>query len=148
MTDETIEARPVAASPVATPNPRVAAMWCHLSAFAGIVPFMNIGGPLIVWLCTREQGPEVDVNGKEAVNFQMTMSAAWLAIYFVTLFFAFVALLLPRKTMLTASYAATGFEMLAYLALTGFWITVVVIAGIKTNNGEPYRYPLAIRLVR
>ncbi|MDQ2709556.1 MAG: DUF4870 domain-containing protein [Actinomycetota bacterium] len=27
------------------------------------------------------------------------------------------------------------------------WLVFTIIAGVKTSNGEPYRYPLTIRLV-
>ena len=53
------------------------AMACHLSALAGfLVPFGNIAGPLLVWLLKRAEIPLVDAHGKEALNFQITVSIA------------------------------------------------------------------------
>ena len=55
------------------------AMFAHLAAFAGFFP-AGIGfvvGPLVVWLIKKEQYPFVDEQGKEAVNFQITMLIYW-----------------------------------------------------------------------
>ncbi|MDD4673356.1 MAG: DUF4870 domain-containing protein [Bacteroidales bacterium] len=53
---------------------RTMAMLCHLSALAMfIVPFGRILGPLIVWLIKREQYVEVDRQGKDALNFHLSI---------------------------------------------------------------------------
>ena len=85
-------ARPAA---VAVTDVKAWAMWSHLSALGGLVfPFGNILGPLIIWLSKREEIPEVDVNAKEAMNFQITMSAVsiglWVASIVLTLFTVFL----------------------------------------------------------
>ena len=47
----------------------------HLSAFAGyFIPFGNVAGPLIVWLMKREDSSFIDFHGKEALNFQISMT--------------------------------------------------------------------------
>ena len=86
-------ARPAA---VAVTDVKAWAMWSHLSALGGLVfPFGNILGPLIIWLSKREEIPEVDVNAKEAMNFQITMSAVsiglWVASIVLTLLHGFSA---------------------------------------------------------
>src|SRR3990167_9418358 len=53
------------------------AMICHLSAVAGFaLPFGNLLGPLIVWLIKRSEMPMVEFHGKEALNFQITVTIA------------------------------------------------------------------------
>src|SRR5688572_10608492 len=61
--------------PTPTPDDRTWGMLAHLAALAGfIVPVVgNIVGPLIVWLTKKEQQPFVDDQGKESLNFQITM---------------------------------------------------------------------------
>src|SRR5262245_39042410 len=55
------------------------AMFCHFAAFFGLVfPFGNLLGPLIVWQVRRESDPYIDQQGKEAVNFQITVTLAML----------------------------------------------------------------------
>ena len=50
-------------------------MLCHATALAGFfVPWAgHILGPLIVWLAKRSDSPEIDENGKESLNFQISM---------------------------------------------------------------------------
>jgi len=102
------------------------AMIAHLSALAGfIIPFGNIIGPLIVWQVKKDM-PFVDEQGKEALNFQITVSLAAI-VCFILMFIVIGALLLP---------------VLGIAA-----IVFTVIAAIKANGGEHYRYPVSWRLV-
>ncbi|RMU25932.1 TonB system transport protein ExbD [Pseudomonas savastanoi] len=53
------------------------AMFCHLSAFAGLMfPFGNLLGPLIIWQLKKDSDPFIDAQGKEALNFQITVAIA------------------------------------------------------------------------
>lgn len=51
-------------------------MLCHLTALCCWVgvPFGNIVGPLIVWLIKKDETPLVDEQGKESLNFQISIS--------------------------------------------------------------------------
>lgn len=103
------------------------AMGCHLSALLGfVVPFGNIIGPLVIWLIKREESAFVDAQGKEALNFQITMTIAFV-IGFVLIF------------------VLIGF--LVIFALMIFDLIMVIIATIKASEGADYRYPIALRLV-
>src|SRR4051794_18465566 len=53
------------------------AMFCHLSSLLGVVlvvPGLNIIGPVVMWLLKREEHPFIDDQGKEAVNFHISMA--------------------------------------------------------------------------
>lgn len=107
---------------------RTWAMACHLAAFsAWFTGFGMIVGPLVVWLIKKDQFPLVDDQGKEALNFSISV-----AIY------GFVAFLL--------SFVLIGIPIL--IALGIFWFVEVIIASIRANNGEHFRYPLTIRFVK
>lgn len=110
-------------------NERTWAVFCHLSAFLAIlcIPFTNILGPLTIWLVKRNEMPLVDQEGKESVNFQISMT-----IYFI------ITLLLCLVFI--------GFLLIFPLVLAD--IIFVIIAAIKVSNGESYRYPLNIRLIK
>ena len=55
------------------------AMLAHLAAFAAFfIPFGSIIGPLLVWQFKKDLGTFVEHNGKEAVNFQITVAIAGL----------------------------------------------------------------------
>ena len=105
------------------------AMACHLSALAGfLIPFGNIAGPLIVWLIKRAEMPLVDTHGKEALNFQITVSIA--VAVCVALMFVLV-----------------GFVLIFIVGLGALVLTIM--AAVKVSNGElDYRYPFALRLLK
>lgn len=114
-------------NPEVSRDERTWGMLCHLSALAGfIIPFGSIIGPLIVWLIKKDEMPFVDDQGKESLNFQITMFIAFLIC--IPLMFIFI-----------------GIPLLFVLAI--FDLVIVVVASIKANEGERYRYPVALRLI-
>lgn len=60
---------------------RIWGMLCHLTALLGIIgiPFGNIVGPLIIWLLKKNVYPFVNEQGKESLNFQISMTIYALA---------------------------------------------------------------------
>ncbi len=105
------------------------AMICHLSALAGfLIPFGNILGPLIVWLIKRGEMPMVESNGKEAINFQITVS---------------IGLLICVPLM----FVLIGIPLALAIGLAGLILTIM--AAVKVSNGEfDYKYPFTIRLLK
>jgi uncharacterized Tic20 family protein len=105
------------------------AMLCHLSALVGLLG-NGVGfllGPLIVWLIKKEEHPFIDEQGKEAVNFQITV--------FIGFFIAGIL-----------SLALIGIPLLILLGIAD--IVFPIIAAVKVGNGEHYRYPFAIRFLK
>ena len=124
-------------------------MWSHFSAIGGLIfPFGNILGPLIVWLVKRDEIPEVNVNGKEALNFQITMSGVSLLFWGVSVLLAIYRLLLPKDPAAMFAAFANGFETIGWLAIAAVWITFVTQASIAANKGEPYAYRYSLRLIK
>lgn len=119
---------PVPAVQIDEKEARTWAMVCHLAGLAGFtaIPFAGIIAPLIVWHIKRDQHAFIDANGKEAVNFQLSI-----------LIYTIVSCLLI--------FVLIGFVLLPLLFL--FDLIVVIIAGLKASNGESYRYPLTIRFL-
>ena len=104
------------------------AMFCHLSALAGfVIPLGNILGPLVIWLIKKDEYPLVNDQGKEALNFQISM----------TIFLIVSAILI---------IVLIGIVLLIGLAV--FDIIVTIIAMVKANEGVAYRYPLNIRFIK
>jgi len=104
------------------------AVLCHVATFAGhAVPFGNIIGPLIIWLLKRQELPWVDEQGKEALNFQITVSIFY-AVSFILVFFLIGFLLLPAVYVLN--------------------LVFVIMAIIRTSQGGHYRYPLSIKFIK
>ena len=106
---------------------RTMSMLCHLSALSGLlVPFGFILGPLVVWLIKKDQYPEVDRQGKEALNFQISM------IIYMLISGILVLLVI-------------GIILLALLGI--FNLVVVILAAVKSNNGERFEYPLSLKII-
>lgn len=100
-------------------------MLAHLSALSGfLIPFGNIGGPLLVWLLKKDGSKFVDDQGKESLNFQISMTIYAIAAGLSVLLFI-------------------GFLLLPLVLL--MWLILTIVASVRASNGEPYRYPATIR---
>jgi uncharacterized protein len=107
---------------------RLWGMFAHLSALAGyIIPLGNFVGPLIVWMTKKQEHPFVDDQGKESLNFQITV---------------LLALLVLSPTVCIG----IGLIILPIIGVAA--LIFVIIAGIKANEGVAYRYPFALRLIK
>lgn len=105
------------------------AMACHLSALSGfVIPFGNILGPLVVWMMKRGEMPLVERHGKESLNFQITVSIAFLVC--IPLMFILI-----------------GIPLMFVVGIGALIMTVM--AGVKVSNGDlEYKYPFALRLLK
>lgn len=113
--------------PQANRDENMWAMLCHISVFAGFfIPFGNIIAPLVIWLIKKDEFPLVHDQGKEAINFQITIS-----IYLIISLFLIIIII--------------GIPLLIGLGLFDFIVTI--IAAIKANEGVKYRYPMSIRFI-
>jgi uncharacterized protein len=124
------QTNPEATNPQATNrDERLWATLCHLSALVGVaVPLIgNVVAPLVIWLIKREDSPLVDDQGKEALNFQISMTLYMIGAGVLAIFLI-------------------GIPILLVLAVVDF--VLIIIASIRANYGERYRYPLTIRFVK
>ena len=87
----------------------------------------SVIGPLAVWLTRRDRDPFIDQAGREALNFGITI-----AIYGAVLVVA--ALMLVGIPFLLVGVVA--------------WVAAASLAAVKASQGETYRYPLTLRLIR
>ena len=104
------------------------AMLCHLSAM--LLYVTAIGGfiaPLIIWLMKRDEMPFVADQGRETLNFQITIMLALVA----------AGILM---------WLLIGFVLLPAVLVFHFILTIV--AAVKTSEGVVYRYPLCWRVIR
>ncbi len=104
-------------------------MFCHLGALVGLlgngIGFLIV--PLIVWLIKKDDHPFIDEQGKESVNFQITMFLALFVGALLTLVLVGIVILIGAMIMM---------------------IILPIVASIKASNGESYRYPLTIRFIK
>jgi len=125
--DQKVQAEPV--SKETNKDARMWAMFCHLAGLALFlqIPLANIIAPLIVWQIKKEDSPFIDEQGKEAVNFQISMT--------LYVFISFILLV-----------ACIGFVLLPLVIILD--VVFLLIAAVKANDGFHYRYPLSIRFIK
>ncbi len=107
------------------------AMLCHL-----LGALVSVIGALVMWLVKKDEHPFIDDQGKEATNFQITIVIAYLALSFIGTVLAFISC-----------------GILFFAPLLGFvpWpiqIIFGIIGAMKAKEGEAYRYPFALRLIK
>lgn len=116
------------------------AMFAHLSmllgglltsGWAGSVGFFI--GPLVIWLTKKDTMPFVNDQGKEALNFAITVSIVFAGLLVLTILSLGIGALLTIPLMLIVGIGA---------------LVLAIMAAIKANDGVAYRYPFAIRLVK
>ena len=146
-------------------NDKSLGMAIHLSTFLKyFFPFGNFIAPLILWTTNREK-PFIDHNGREAINFQLSLLLygviiAALCLPFV-FFYAgdFISIIEHLDDAYYRSREVStenlgGYLTVIFLAvLVAFCIFIfeiyaVISAAMKANNGEEYRYPLCIRFIK
>ena len=98
------------------------AMLCHLLAI-----FTYWIGPLIIWLVKKDQSPFVNQQGKEALNFELTLMIGVVA------------------GVATICIAVGGIILAAVSVVN---IVFGILSTIAVNRGEPYRYPVCIRFIK
>ena len=101
---------------------RTCGMLCHLLAL--VLGFL---GPLIIWLIKKDEYPFVDEQGKEALNFELTM-------------------LIGMFACVLLCFVLIGIPLL--FALSIFTIVMNIIGAVKTNDGIHFRYPFRIEFFR
>ena len=100
-------------------------MLMHFSQFAGaIVPLAGFVVPIIMWTTQKDQNPNVDLHGKNILNAIISY-----AIYAVVLTITIIGI--PVAIVLGALFAV-----------------FVIIAALKANSGEYWKYPFTIQFIK
>lgn len=114
--------------PEPTNDEKSLASFAHLGALAGcVLPMGCIILPLGIWMFKRDESEYIDLQAKEALNFQISMM----------IMFTVAGLL---------CLILIGIPMLIGLVI--FDIVVSIIAAMKANEGEYYQYPINFRFIK
>ncbi|MBV5261818.1 DUF4870 domain-containing protein [Synechococcus moorigangaii CMS01] len=146
------------------------AIACHLSSLAwivlsfaagvGAIPFVNVIAPAVIWYLKKDESELIDAHGKESVNFQISMTIYGLAagIILSILIIAGVVLMIllgiggSNNPFAALVAIVTGIGFFIFLALIVaiaiFQIAVVILAATKVQEGQMYRYPFNLRLLK
>ena len=106
---------------------RLWGMLAHLLSFVAAYLFLGFVAPLIVLLVFGPRSAYVRAHAVESLNFNLT----WLLYGIVGVILAFVLIGIPILIVLGIAY-----------------LVLVIIASVRANNGEVYRYPATIRFIR
>lgn len=87
-------------------------------------------GPLIIWLIKKEESPFVDDQGKEALNFQITVLIG----YVITVIIGMIPIVGCISAILAPAIGITA-------------LIFCILGGIEANKGVAYRYPFALRFI-
>ena len=102
---------------------RILALVAHLSALVGAA----VIAPLVIYLLKKDTSPFVADQAREALNFHLTMILAFIVAGILTI-------------------VLIGVLFLIVLGIGG--VVLSIIAAVKANDGERYRYPFTLRLVK
>jgi uncharacterized Tic20 family protein len=122
--------------PTASPT-RTRQVTMHLSGLICLTSIPGVVGPLVAWLFMQND-PEVEPHYKEALNFHLSM-----LLYGIGLLIAAIVL----------AVSLIGLLLLPVVLIVGLVVIVLqvaasIIAAMRANDGELYRYPLNLRLVK
>ncbi len=111
---------------------RTWAMWCHLAGLGWLLWWLapvigGVIGALVVWQVKRDKDAFIDDQGKEALNFQISMLIYW-AVSMALIPVCIGGVLVPIVLVLD--------------------IVFVIVAVVKAGKGKSYRYPVSIRFIK
>lgn len=139
---------------------RTPALVTHLSPLLGLVlpGIGNFLGPLAAWLIFRDRSSTLDAQGREALNFQISMWIYSLVGGVILFGLGALGLLGGLAGAAAGSGVLAGFGLLSGAgllllgALLGVFLVIIpmvcmILAAMSVSSGKPYRYPLTLRLL-
>ena len=135
------------------------------------VPFGQFILPLVFWLPNRKQYAFVDYHGKQALNFQISMAlyALVIGMLSVPFFLGFLPNIFDGSEFVWGRWDHSGPFRFGldrdFWDMPGLWwpigltgmlelglyvvnIVYSILATIRTNEGEYFKYPLTIKFIR
>ena len=144
----------------------------HASTFSKyFIPFGNFIFPLILWTANKKEYEFVDYNGKQALNFQISMLLYSVVVSLITIPF-FIGFLpdlfdwnflgihrLSNLNNLNIHISSDDFRFgrlfwpagisgLLHVGLVIINVVYTILATIRTNEGQTFKYPLTIKFIK
>lgn len=150
------------ASPPMTEQERTGSIFTHLSPLADFVlPSVgNLLGPLVAWLVYRDKSAVLNWQGKEVLNFRLSVWLYGLVIGVVAFGLFSLGLIGGAVGSASGHDTAGAFAFLgSFAAFFLFFLPVMVIMWIvpfifmiigvvRASSGQTYRYPFTIRFLK
>lgn len=151
-----------------TQHERFMAAVIHLSTFTKyLIPFGNFIFPLLLWICNKDKLTFVDANGKQAINFQISILLYCTILGIIALpitlitgweFISFTNLWQPNSYELDFNFnhlpnLGISALILGILGLLGVILLLIdilcsIIATLKAKEGDLYKYPISIAFIK
>jgi uncharacterized Tic20 family protein len=122
------EPAPAAPQPAAPLTEAEDKQWASFAHFGNIILLIPA---LIIYLVFKDRGPKVAVEGKEALNWTINVTGAWIILAILSVI-PFIGLIFSI--------------LLLVLAIVN--IIFAILGGVKVNGGGSYRYPVNIRWIK
>lgn len=137
----------------------------HLSSLSQYcIPFGNFIFPIIIWASARDKSEFVDEQGKQVINFQLSLFIYTLVLVLISI--PTILFLIFSNTQFTHNensdfivenlnfaemsggiiIAAIAFLFLCIMKAAEFFI--IIYAAVKTSQGNHYKYPLTISFLK
>jgi uncharacterized Tic20 family protein len=126
------EPAPAAPQPAAPLTEAEDKQWASFAHFGNIILLIPA---LIIYLVFKDRGPKVAVEGKEALNWTINVTGAFIILQVLSLITAFT-IFLPL---------IIGILIFALIVVN---IIFAILGGVKVNGGGSYRYPVNIRWIK
>ena len=140
----------------------------HISTFSKyFIPFGNFVLPLLLWISNKNQSAFLDENGRNALNFQISILLYSLVLGIICIPFVFFTAFdflqlanilehnthdinLPLDSLYDLSFHMIPVAIAGALILALFVMDVLftIIAGIRASKGITYQYPLTIPFIK
>ena len=138
----------------------------HLSALSQyIIPFGGYILPIAIWSATKDKSEFVNAQGKQTVNFQLSLFvySLVLAIIAIPVFCVSVLNNIPFEAFISDGdfvfknlnlQNISGMIAVVIMAVVLFGMMkvaeffLIIYAAVKASNGEDFRYPLTIPFLK
>jgi uncharacterized Tic20 family protein len=145
-------------------NDKSTATIIHLSTLSQyFIPLGNFIFPIILWSAMRDRSPYINEQGKQAINFQLSLFLYCLIIGLVTVPFIIIGVLRGLEWDYVSNFnmhyhldfKAYGSTIIAAIvaaivfgALKVAEFILVIYAALKTSQGENFKFPLTINFLK
>lgn len=101
----------------------------HLSQLLDFVS--GVGGfiiPLVIWLIKKDEIVDMDRQGKEILNFRISM-------------FIYILICIPLILLL-------GLGILGLIVIGFFYLIFPIVNAVRVSNGQEPNYPLTLKIIK
>lgn len=127
-------------------------------------PLGNYIFPVVIWSLKKDDSKFVDYNGKQAINFQLSLLLYCMVLLVIAVPIFMYAAFSNMELYLNGDFEwvvneftiekLTGTLLIGFLAsffilaLKVFEFIIIFYAAVKNSNGQIYDYPLSIKFIK